>query len=106
MGGAKWHRTCLGIISVRLLPVHTAAPGESAGQTVVSGSEANHAAAPPRLTSCGLCAAYQWDYVFDWTVLKYQQTQASRRPPREPAAIGPGKDDHDPLLQGGNGAGV
>jgi hypothetical protein len=52
------------------------------------------------------CAAYQWDYVFDWTVLKYQQTQASRRPPREPAAIGPGKDDHEALLQSGNGAGV
>ena len=33
-------------------------------------------------------SAYQWDYVFDWTVLKYQQTQANRRPPREPAALG------------------
>lgn len=34
------------------------------------------------------CAAYQWDYVFDWTVLKYQQSQATRRVHREPAATG------------------
>lgn len=34
-------------------------------------------------------AAYQWDYVFDWTVLKYQQSQATRRVHREPTAIGP-----------------
>ena len=34
--------------------------------------------------------AYQWDYVFDWTVLKYQQSQATRRVHREPGAIGPG----------------
>jgi hypothetical protein len=33
-------------------------------------------------------AAYQWDYVFDWTVLKYQQSQASRRVPRDPAVAG------------------
>ena len=33
-------------------------------------------------------AAYQWDYVFDWTVLKYQQSQATRRVHREPTAAG------------------
>lgn len=33
-------------------------------------------------------AAYQWDYVFDWTVLKYQQSQATRRVHRDPGAPG------------------
>lgn len=32
--------------------------------------------------------AYQWDYVFDWTVLKYQQSQATRRVHRDPGAPG------------------
>jgi hypothetical protein len=27
---------------------------------------------------CG--AGYQWDYVFDWTILKYQQLQQNARP--------------------------
>ena len=39
-------------------------------------------------TQPGLHAAYQWDYVFDWTVLKYQQSQATRRVHREPGAPG------------------
>ena len=26
------------------------------------------------------CAGLQWDYVFDWTVLKYQQAQINRLP--------------------------
>ena len=29
---------------------------------------------------CCCCAGLQWDYVFDWTVLKYQQAQISRPP--------------------------
>lgn len=41
-----------------------------------------------KLTHECICAAYQWDYVFDWTVLKYQQSQATRRVHREPAAAG------------------
>ena len=45
--------------------------------------------------SSDVFVAYQWDYVFDWTVLKYQQTQANRRPPREPSAIGGPLNDED-----------
>lgn len=35
-----------------------------------------------------LCAGFQWDYVFDWTILKYQQTKnhAMGRPEATPAA--------------------
>ena len=35
-----------------------------------------------------LCAGFQWDYVFDWTILKYQQTKnhAMPRPDAAPAA--------------------
>ena len=39
-------------------------------------------------------AAYQWDYVFDWTVLKYQQSQATRRVHREPGGM-PGQEAED-----------
>ena len=31
-------------------------------------------------------AGYQWDYVFDWTILKYQQTQSSVQRTIQPAA--------------------
>lgn len=31
-------------------------------------------------------AGYQWDYVFDWTILKYQQSQQAARPAVDPAA--------------------
>jgi len=31
-------------------------------------------------------AGFQWDYVFDWTILKYQQSQtAARTPPLQSA---------------------
>ncbi|KAI3878492.1 hypothetical protein MKX03_007272, partial [Papaver bracteatum] len=30
---------------------------------------------------------FQFDYVFDWTILKYQQSQMSTPPSRSPAAI-------------------
>jgi hypothetical protein len=43
-------------------------------------------------------AAYQWDYVFDWTVLKYQQSQATRRVPRDPP-MNPQNDDEEALLK-------
>ena len=33
---------------------------------------------------------YQYDYVFDWTILKYQQTQALTRPGPGPSAGAPG----------------
>ena len=33
---------------------------------------------------------YQYDYVFDWTILKYQQTQALTRPSAGPALGAPG----------------
>ena len=35
-----------------------------------------------------LYAGFQWDYVFDWTILKYQQTKnhAMARPDAAPAA--------------------
>jgi hypothetical protein len=29
------------------------------------------------VVSCG--AGYQWDYVFDWTILKYQQLQQQQQ---------------------------
>ena len=41
------------------------------------------------------CAAYQWDYVFDWTVLKYQQSQATRRVHREPGQIGQNEEEDE-----------
>jgi len=41
-----------------------------------------------------LIAGYQWDYVFDWTVLKHQQT--SQRPLPPPQI--PPPDEH---LEGG-----
>lgn len=34
------------------------------------------------------CAGYQWDYVFDWTILKHQQSGSAPRamaPPRPEA---------------------
>ena len=36
----------------------------------------------------GVCAGFQWDYVFDWTILKYQQAAQPRPalPPQEGAA--------------------
>lgn len=43
----------------------------------------------------GVRAAYQWDYVFDWTVLKYQQSQATRRVHRDPAAIAAGQGEEE-----------
>lgn len=39
---------------------------------------------------------YQWDYVFDWTILKYQQTQS--RVPQNPGRLGGER-------QGGGGGG-
>ena len=48
-----------------------------------------HALLPPPL------AGYQWDYVFDWTILKHQQSASSSRPlprPEGAAAGGPGED--------------
>lgn len=29
---------------------------------------------------CLASSGYQWDYVFDWTILKYQQLQQNARP--------------------------
>lgn len=29
---------------------------------------------------------FQFDYVFDWTILKYQQSQISSAPPRTPVS--------------------
>jgi hypothetical protein len=46
-----------------------------------------------------VCAAYQWDYVFDWTVLKYQQSQATRRVPRDPPINTPQDEDEALALQ-------
>ena len=34
----------------------------------------------------GLLAGYQWDYVFDWTILKYQQSQPRQLPVLDAAA--------------------
>ena len=31
-----------------------------------------------RSNQCFLLAGFQWDYVFDWTILKYQQTQQAQ----------------------------
>jgi hypothetical protein len=41
--------------------------------------------------ACGWApAGYQWDYVFDWTILKHQQNASSTRPmPRPEGAPGP-----------------
>ena len=44
------------------------------------------------------CAAYQWDYVFDWTVLKYQQSQATRRVHRDPTQL-PGEEAEEEQQQ-------
>ena len=44
---------------------------------------------PLKSTSAmSLSAGFQWDYVFDWTILKYQQTKnhAVPRPEAAPAA--------------------
>lgn len=42
------------------------------------------------LTRAEMGAGYQWDYVFDWTILKYQQSQQAlprdRLPVTDPAA--------------------
>ena len=41
-----------------------------------------------RTPALSLSAGFQWDYVFDWTILKYQQTKnhAVPRPDAAPAA--------------------
>jgi len=41
---------------------------------------------------------YQYDYVFDWTILKYQQTQALTRPAPAPA-VGAAPGPSDPHMQ-------
>ena len=44
----------------------------------------------------GLCiAGYQWDYVFDWTILKYQQTQQAGRPAVDPGSASRQRDDRE-----------
>lgn len=70
-----------------------------------------HALVPAR------CTGFQWDYVFDWTILKYQQSQtAARTPPLQSAGdatagasasrdVRRGADDeHDRTLAGFRGA--
>lgn len=37
-------------------------------------------ASPAQWTAAFGDAGYQWDYVFDWTILKYQQLQQNARP--------------------------
>lgn len=52
---------------------------------------------------------YQWDYVFDWTILKHQQTSSSRPlPPPGPAPEddGPLADDDPNGTRGGVSAGT
>ena len=48
---------------------------------------------------------YQYDYVFDWTILKYQQTQALTRPGPSPAPPGGGMGGPDGRYGGGGDAG-
>ena len=36
---------------------------------------------------------YQWDYVFDWTILKYQQLQQTARPSDVGASAARARDD-------------
>eukprot|EP00217_Crustomastix_stigmatica_P012674 CAMPEP_0183796656 /NCGR_PEP_ID=MMETSP0803_2-20130417/12096_1 /TAXON_ID=195967 /ORGANISM="Crustomastix stigmata, Strain CCMP3273" /LENGTH=344 /DNA_ID=CAMNT_0026041309 /DNA_START=42 /DNA_END=1073 /DNA_ORIENTATION=+ len=45
---------------------------------------------------------YQYDYVFDWTILKYQQTQAQSGVPARGASGGAGAAAADPALAGGS----
>lgn len=46
-------------------------------------------------------AGYQYDYVFDWTILKYQQTQMARPPP--PVGESSGVNPDARISQGGAG---
>lgn len=52
-----------------------------------------HARAQSTPTKCTPCtlhtAGYQWDYVFDWTILKHQQSSSAARPLRPEGAPGP-----------------
>ena len=48
---------------------------------------------------CLVRAGYQWDYVFDWTILKHQQSGTVPRPPAAPrpeAVAGEGEEQQDP----------
>lgn len=40
---------------------------------------AHHAPVPRKYSAC---TGYQWDYVFDWTILKHQQSSTSAAAPR------------------------
>ena len=40
-------------------------------------------------------AGYQWDYVFDWTILKYQQTQQAGRPAADPGSATRQRDERE-----------
>jgi casein kinase 1 len=48
-------------------------------------------------------AGYQWDYVFDWTILKHQQSGTVPRPApvaRPEPAAGEGEEAADPAYGG------
>jgi casein kinase 1 len=50
-----------------------------------------------------LFAGYQWDYVFDWTILKHQQSGTVPRPPaaiKMEAVGGEGEEQQDPNYGG------
>ena len=42
-----------------------------------------------------MLAGYQWDYVFDWTILKYQQTQQAGRPAVDPGSATRQRDERE-----------
>ena len=50
-------------------------------------------------------AGYQYDYVFDWTILKYQQTQSQMRPPAGPGGLEGGGEGQMRAQSAGGGAG-